>query len=143
MLPWFKLFPSSNNFHGILVTLVVWFCFCFFCLAHLVLQNVNKDYVIFSYFVTSLPKVTKNQKQKMGWTNQKLWSKNNWWNCNIWKKLPFNGWVGFEFLMRIEFCWDWDGMYDGFWLARIRLNVTDFCGLGFSKCLSKQNKEDF
>ena len=35
---------------GILVTLVAWFSFCFFCLSHLALQNVNKDYIIFSYF---------------------------------------------------------------------------------------------
>ena len=33
----------------------------FFLLAHLALQNVNKDCVIFSYFITSLPKVTKSK----------------------------------------------------------------------------------
>ena len=31
----------------ILVTLVAWFSFRFICRAHLALQNVNKDYVIF------------------------------------------------------------------------------------------------
>ena len=41
---------------GILVTVVL---FVFSCLAHLALQNVKKDFRI---FVTSLPKVTKNQK---------------------------------------------------------------------------------
>ena len=51
---------------GILVTLVAWFSFCFFCLAHLALQNVNKDYLC-NIFVTSLPKVTKSQKRIMGW----------------------------------------------------------------------------
>ena len=42
-IPYFRLFVF-----GILVTLVVWFSFSFFHLAHLALQNVNKDYVIFS-----------------------------------------------------------------------------------------------
>ena len=37
-------------FFGILVTLVAWYLSLFFLLAHLVLQNVNKDYVIFLYF---------------------------------------------------------------------------------------------
>ena len=36
----------------------------FFRLAHFALQNVCKDYVIFSYFQHFLPKVTKKQKQK-------------------------------------------------------------------------------
>ena len=40
---------------------VIFFPF-FFCLGHLALQNVNKDYVIFLYFVTLLTKVTKNEK---------------------------------------------------------------------------------
>ena len=41
--------------------------------AFLALQNVNKDCIIFSYFhiMTSSPKVTKNQKPKMGWTKKK------------------------------------------------------------------------
>ena len=43
---------------GILVTLVLSFPFCFFCLAHLALQNVNKDYVIFL--------LQKGQKTKTG-----------------------------------------------------------------------------
>ena len=46
---------------GILVTLVAWLSFCFFCLAHLALQNVNKDFCI---FLTSTPKVTKNKNEK-------------------------------------------------------------------------------
>ena len=41
--------------------------FPFFPLAHLALQNVNKDYIIFLFFATLLPKVTKKDKQKMGW----------------------------------------------------------------------------
>ena len=51
-----------------LVTLVALFSFRFFCLAHLVLQNVNKDYVIFSYFCNFVAK--SDQKWKMGWTKQ-------------------------------------------------------------------------
>ena len=41
--------------------------------AFLALQNVNKDCIIFSYFhiMTSSPKVTKNQKPKMGWTKKR------------------------------------------------------------------------
>ena len=35
--------------------------FPFFCLAHLALLNINKDYVI-HIFVNSWPKVTKNEK---------------------------------------------------------------------------------
>ena len=38
----------------------------FFRLTHLALQNVNKDYVIFSYFRNFLPKVTKKPKTKNG-----------------------------------------------------------------------------
>ena len=60
------------------------------------------------------------------------------------KNLPFIWWVGFEFvIVGIELCWDWDGLNDGFWFGRIRPKVTEFSGLGFSKCLSEQKKEDF
>ena len=49
---------------------VIFFPF-FFHFAHLALQNVNKDYVIFSYFRNFMPKVTKTKKPKMGWTKHK------------------------------------------------------------------------
>ena len=49
---------------GILVTLVAWFSFRFFCLAHLALQNVNKDYVIFSYFCSFVAKSDQKPKTK-------------------------------------------------------------------------------
>ena len=49
---------------GISVTLVAWFSFLFFLLAHLALQNVNKDYVIFSYFYNFVAK--SDQKPKNG-----------------------------------------------------------------------------
>ena len=49
-----------------MVTLVAWFSFCFFRLAHLALQNVNKDYVIFSYFRNSIAKSDQKQKTKNG-----------------------------------------------------------------------------
>ena len=46
---------------------VVWFSFLFLSLAHVALQNVNKDYIIFPYFHKSDQK----PKTKMGWTKQK------------------------------------------------------------------------
>ena len=51
---------------GILVTIVAWFSFRFFCLAHLALQNVNKDYIIFSYFRNFVAKNDQNPKTKNG-----------------------------------------------------------------------------
>ena len=51
----------------ILVTLVAGFFFLFvFRLAHLTLQNVNKDYVIFSYFCNFVPKNIQKPKTKNG-----------------------------------------------------------------------------
>ena len=44
----------------------------FFCLAHLALQNVNKDYVIFLYFRNFVAKSDQKPKRKMGWTEH-LW----------------------------------------------------------------------
>ena len=41
---------------------VIFFLF-FFRLAHLALQNVNKDYATFCIFLTLSPKVTKNQRR--------------------------------------------------------------------------------
>ena len=41
---------------GILVTLVAGFSFCFIRLANLALQNVNNDYVMFSYFCNFVAK---------------------------------------------------------------------------------------
>ena len=54
---------------GILVTLLRDFLSCFFCLAHLALQNVNKDYIIFLYCRNFVAK--SDQKQKIGWTKHK------------------------------------------------------------------------
>ena len=52
---------------GILVTLVACISFWgFFRLAHLALQNVNKDYVIFSYFCNFVAKNDKKPKTKNG-----------------------------------------------------------------------------
>ena len=48
-----------------LVTLLAWLSFVFFRLAHLALQNVNKDHAIFLYFhnlVAKRDQKTKNQK---------------------------------------------------------------------------------
>ena len=42
-------------------------------LAHLVLQNVNKDYAIFSYFRNFFAKSDQKPKTKMGWTKQMYW----------------------------------------------------------------------
>ena len=61
-IPYFRLLVF-----GILVTLVVWFLFfpsCPSCLAKCKQRLSN-------IFVTLLPKVTKNQKRKMGWTKYK------------------------------------------------------------------------
>ena len=49
-----------------LVTLVAWFSFRFFRLAHLALQNVNKDYIIFLYFCNFVAKSDKKPKTKYG-----------------------------------------------------------------------------
>jgi hypothetical protein len=38
----------------------------FFCLAHLAFQNVNKDYVIFSYFRNFIAKSDQKQKTENG-----------------------------------------------------------------------------
>jgi hypothetical protein len=53
---------------GILVTLV---SFGFFGLAHLALQNVNKDYVIFLYFRNFVAKCDQKPKMK-NWMNETL-----------------------------------------------------------------------
>ena len=50
----------------ILVTLLCDFLSGFFRLAHLVLQNVNKDYVIFSYFHNFIAKSDQEPKTKNG-----------------------------------------------------------------------------
>ena len=65
-IPYFRLLVF-----GILVTLVVWFSLHFFRLAHLALQNVNKDYVIFLYFCNLIAKSDqKPRTKKMRWTKQ-------------------------------------------------------------------------
>ena len=60
-IPYFRLLVF-----GILVTLVAWFFFSFFRLAHLALQNVNKDYIIFSYFRNFVAKSDQKPKTKNG-----------------------------------------------------------------------------
>ena len=71
-LIWF-MFRSSHIF--VFWFLVFWsiklsdFISVFFRLAHLALQNVNKDYVIFLYFSNFVNKT--DQKRKMGWTKHK------------------------------------------------------------------------
>ena len=60
-IPYFRLLVF-----GILVTSVARFCFRFFSLAHLALQNVKKVYIIFSYFHNCVAKSDQNQKREMG-----------------------------------------------------------------------------
>ena len=61
-IPYFRLLVF-----GILVTLVVWFSFLsFFHLSHLALQNVNKDYIIFSYFHNFVTKSDRKPRTKKG-----------------------------------------------------------------------------
>ena len=80
-----RLITYFGNFvFGFFVTLVAWFSFRFFCLAHLALQNVNKDYVIFSYFCNFVAK--SDQKRKMGWTKQKSKDFTIGWNKWFFKK---------------------------------------------------------
>jgi len=57
---------------GILVTLVAWFSFRFFHLAHLALQNVNKDYIIFSHFRNFVAKSDQKPKTKNGMNETKV-----------------------------------------------------------------------
>ena len=77
-IPYFRLLVF-----GILVTLVAWFSFLFFRLAHLALQNVNKDYIIFSYFNNFVTKSDQKPKTKNG-RNETI---NTQWNCNF---FPYN-----------------------------------------------------
>ena len=64
------LFHSSHIF--VFWFLVFWslklcnFLSVFFCLAHLALQNVNKDYITFSYFRNFIAKSDKKPKTKNG-----------------------------------------------------------------------------
>ena len=51
---------------SILVTLVVWFSFRFFLSCPFLLQNVNKDYVIFLYFHNFVAKSDQKPKMKNG-----------------------------------------------------------------------------
>ena len=60
-IPYFR-----HLFLGILVTLVAWYSFPFFRLAHLALQNVNKDYIIFSYFHNFVTKSDQKPRTKNG-----------------------------------------------------------------------------
>ena len=56
--------------HPIFLSFGFWyfghFSFVFFRLAHLALQNVNKDYVIFSYFLNFVAKSHQKPKTKNG-----------------------------------------------------------------------------
>ena len=69
------LFRSSHIFFFwflvFWVTLVAWFSFRFLCLAHLALQNVNKDYVIFSFSWLRHQKWPKTKNEK--WDERKNW----------------------------------------------------------------------
>ena len=70
----------------ILVTLVARFSFPFFSrLTHLALQNVNKDYVIFSYFRNFVAK--SDQKQKLKNWNVRNTSQQNRVERNDWPYL--------------------------------------------------------
>ena len=99
-IPYFHLL-----FFGILVTCVAWFSIrCFFCLAHLALQNVNKD--LHTIFVFLLPKVTKSdQKRKIGWT--KHLTNSNWISFFVRVNIIFNFFRGrnrwWTWIWR--FCW--------------------------------------
>ena len=110
---------------GILVTLVAWFLFQFFFhLAHLALQNVNKDYIIFLYFRNFVAK--SDQKRKMGWTKHlidKLVYKAIWRNsvrnmfCNCW----------YPFFTELNHC---GGALFGQWLLHILywcVGLHDLC----------------
>ena len=46
--------------------------FPFFCLAHLALQNVNKDYIIFLYFRNFIAKSDQKPKTKNGMNETKI-----------------------------------------------------------------------
>ena len=67
---WMRYFvsfiPYFYLFFGILVTLVAWFSFRFYRLAHLALQNINKDYIIFSYFSNMVARSDQKPKTKNG-----------------------------------------------------------------------------
>ena len=63
---------------GILATLVAWFSFGFFPSCPSCLAKCEQR--LHGIFVTSLPKETKNQKRKMGWTKQKLSRENCHWD---------------------------------------------------------------
>ena len=94
------LFHSSHIF--VSWFLVFWslklrdFLSVFFRLAHLALQNVNKDYVIFSYFRNFVAKSDQRPKTKTGknethesvirGTSQVFFFAFFWWHFNFWKE---------------------------------------------------------
>ena len=74
---------------GIVVTLVAWISFRVFRLAHLALQNLNKEYVIFSYFRNFIAKSV--QKPKMTFTGFSQHNKILKWKRYFWiQKSIFN-----------------------------------------------------
>ena len=60
---------------GILVTLVAWFSFHFFSVLP-ILQNVNKDYVIFLYFLNFVAKSDQKPNTKNGMNKTNVTTKN-------------------------------------------------------------------
>ena len=71
-IPYFRLLVF-----GILVTLVAWFSFRFFRLAHLALQNVKKDCAICSYFCNFVAKSDQKPKTKNGMNETKVAQNSN------------------------------------------------------------------
>ena len=74
------VFPYFGHF-----SCVILFMF-FFCLAHLSLQNVNKDYIIFSYFHNFVAK--SDQKPKMGWTKHMRVFRNIYYSLQSKNSIP-------------------------------------------------------
>ena len=106
-IPYFHLLVFA-----ILVTLVAWFSFLFFCLAHLAFQNVNKDYES-----DQKPK-TKNGKNEIydiWYITAKL--------KEIPLPLPLIGWAGLEFGIRLPFPRLIFGMFLNIFWTVLSLNI--------------------
>ena len=99
---------------GTLVTLVAWFSFHFFRLAHLASQNLNKDYVIFLYFHNFVAKSDQKPKTKSG-MNERINNIKAQRNCQfvIWQ----NFWLTTFITLIQKFC----GRQKIFWYS---LNIT-------------------
>ena len=59
---------------GILVTLVAWFSFHFFIFSFCPSCLAKSKQRLHNIFICSLPKVTRNQIWKMGWTKHRSWT---------------------------------------------------------------------